>query len=184
MASGSEKFPGNNAVLGNNARTLYRHALSPMDFRTLTTRDIARNEFFGATSQALTLNAEASSYALTGSAATLLRARVVNAETGAYALTGSAATLLKDKPLSADPGAYSMTGFAAEMLRTRQANAEAGSYALTGFASSMPIDRCANAEAGAYAITGADANLIFSGGPTPAPARRNRLGLRLGLARR
>lgn len=160
MASGSEKFPGHNASLGNSNRTLLRHALSPQDFRTLGARDIARNEFFGATSQAISFNAEPAAYVLTGASASLFRALSVNAAASSYALTGSAAAMSRGFSFNAEPSSHALTGADVAFLRVLSINAESSSYALTGSSATMLRTLITSLDAGSLSLTGSDATLL------------------------
>lgn len=110
-------------------------------------------------STAYTLTASGGSYAVTGTAATLRRARLLGASAGSYALTGTAATLRRGVKLAADAGSYALTGTAATFRRTRILPAASGSYALTGSNATLRRGLVVAATAGAYAITGTAATL-------------------------
>ena len=99
----------------------------------------------GAGGGAFTLNADSGSYAISGTAATLLHHRVLNAEAGAYVLSGTAATLLHNRVLQAESGAYALAGTDATIVYTPSGTV----YTL-------------NAESGAYSITGADASFLYT----------------------
>jgi hypothetical protein len=107
------------------------------------------------------LNAEAGSYALTGSAATLLLGRAVVAATGVYTLTGAGATFVLGKVMNAAAGSYALTGSAATLLWARAVNAAAGVYSLTGAAATLSRGRVLNAGPGSYVLTGAGASTLF-----------------------
>jgi hypothetical protein len=57
-----------------------------------------------------TLTVDAGSYAVTGSAASLVVGRVLSTDAGSYAVTGSDATLTYARALVADAGSYAVTG--------------------------------------------------------------------------
>ncbi|MFD0738242.1 hypothetical protein ACFQZQ_02925 [Lysobacter koreensis] len=114
---------------------------------------------------AYTLPADSGSYALTGSAASLLHGRSQAADSGSYTLTGTDASLRVDRVLAAASGSYALAGSDATLVY-----ATSGSYTLT-------------AEPGSYVLTGSDALLMYSGSaevlPTPAgdgggPRKRRR----------
>jgi hypothetical protein len=98
---------------------------------------------------AYTLNAESGTYAISGTAATLLHNRVLNGDAGAYALTGTPATLLHNRVLNADPGAYALAGTDATFVYTPSGTV----YTLNG-------------DPGSYSIAGADASFVYTSGYT------------------
>lgn len=115
-----------------------------------------------ATGSNKTLAADAGSYSLTGTAATLKVARINTAGAGSYALTGTAATLRRNLPLVAGAGSYSLTGTAASVLHNWINTAGAGSYALTGTAATPKHGYAVGAGAGSYALSGAAASLLHN----------------------
>jgi len=129
-----------------------------------------------------TMSADPGSYALTGTAASLLFNRLVEAVPGSYALTGTATNLYRNRlitavagvytytgtaanlresgiVMSADPATYSLTGTAANFLKGRTAAADPGIYALTGTAVTFLRSVAMPAAAGSYSLTGTAANL-------------------------
>jgi len=71
-----------------------------------------------------TLTADAGSYTITGSDASLLFDRSLSAESGSFSITGSDASLLLDRSLSAEQGSYSITGSDATLRINRSLSAE------------------------------------------------------------
>lgn len=110
-------------------------------------------------SSGYTLAADAGSYAITGSAASLTAARYIAANSGSYVITGFDAALNHGFYLLADSGAYDITGFATSLLADRYLAAVAGSYAITGSAAALLKTFLLQAEAGVYTVTGVDAGL-------------------------
>ena len=110
------------------------------------------------------LTAEAGSYALTGTAATLTATREIAAAAGSYALSGTAATLTTTRELAAGAGSYSLSGTAAALTAARELAAGAGSYGLSGTAATLTYTPAAGAfeliaEAGSYSLSGTAATL-------------------------
>ncbi len=113
---------------------------------------------------ALELNAEPTSYAITGSDATLLKDNSLNAEPDSYAITGSDAALMLEYMFTAEPGSYALTGSNATLVKDRNLNAELGSYDVTGVAVTFEIIGAGKeliAEFGTYSVTGSEAQLAF-----------------------
>lgn len=110
---------------------------------------------------ALSLDAGAGSYTLTGTAASLERGREVAAGAGSYALTGTAASLERGREVVAGAGSYSLSGQTAALEYNREVAAGAGSYALMGTAASLEYGYEVAADAGSYALSGVDAALEF-----------------------
>lgn len=110
------------------------------------------------------INAEPGSYAVTGSAATLLHHRLLSADPGSYAVTGAEAILARGRFLVADPGAYAVTGAEATLIYTPagayELTCEAGTYAITGADAMLLVGRALSADPGAYSVTGTDAALL------------------------
>jgi hypothetical protein len=109
---------------------------------------------------AFSLAADAGSYAITGTAATLTHKWVLAAGAGSYALTGTAATITHAWRIAAGAGSYALTGTAASLLHAWRLSAGAGSYALTGTAASLLHSWKLAAGAGSYVMTGTDAGLV------------------------
>jgi hypothetical protein len=86
---------------------------------------------------AYVLAADAGSFALTGTAATLKHGYAVAAGAGSYALSGTAASPLHQWKVAAGVGSYVLTGTAASLLHQWKVVAGAGSYALTGAAATL-----------------------------------------------
>lgn len=106
--------------------------------------------------------ADAGSYALTGTAATLKAARKVVAATGGYVITGATAALKHGWKVAAAAGSYAISGQAAALLQTRKVAAQAGSYAIAGSSASLIHGWKIVGGAGAYNFTGQDATLLLS----------------------
>ena len=115
-------------------------------------------------SKGFKVTADAGAFALTGTAATLRRTHILSAAAGSYALTGTAAGLAKGLRLVADAGSYALTGTAANLLRSLKIVANVGSYALTGTAATLRRAVGLTAAAGSYAYTGVAATLTEAGG--------------------
>ena len=98
-----------------------------------------------AASGAYTLNADSGSYAISGTAATLLKNSIVDAVSGAYVISGTDATLLRNKVLPGDSGAYLIAGTDATIVYTPAT----GAYTL-------------DADSGAYSIAGTDATFVYT----------------------
>jgi len=100
----------------------------------------------------------AGAYAITGTAATLIKSalRILNASTGVYALTGALTTQLERSRIHiAGAGSYALTGTAVTLRRGRAVAAAAGSYAVTGAATTvLRKAKTLVAGVGSYAITG------------------------------
>lgn len=107
-------------------------------------------------------------YAITGSAAGLLRALAAFMASGAYAVDGKTAALLKagELILVLDPGSYAIVGVDVSPLAGHALNLEPGSYAVTGNALAPIAERLLSLAAGSYAKTGVVADLVKSGGTT------------------
>lgn len=103
--------------------------------------------------------ADAGSYALSGTAASVLHKYIVSASAGAYTLTGTAATLRRNLPLVAGAGSYTLTGSTASLLHKYVLTAGVGSYALTGTAAALKHRFAVAAGAGSYTLTGTAAGL-------------------------
>lgn len=113
-----------------------------------------------------TLDADAGSYAITGTAAALERGYLIDADAGSYAITGQDAALQQGYQVVADAGAYAISGSDADFIYNRAIDADAGSYLINGADASLeytPSGSTYNldAEGGAYLITGSDAALDY-----------------------
>lgn len=116
-------------------------------------------ELFAALSS---LTADAGSYAIAGTAATLKYNRRVISDSGSYSITGTDANLKKTYPLTAESGTFTITGTAATLLEHRKLIADAGSYTISGTAAVLKDNRKVIADAGSYVITGTDAQLTYN----------------------
>lgn len=150
----------------NNASTDIVFSTNKFVMKTGTTNADSSNTFLTHVSfeyvppaNAYTLTADAGSYALTGTAASLEAGRSISAAAGSYALTGTTATLAKGRTLTADPGSYALTGTAATLEVGRSVSAASGSYSLTGTAASLEIGRAVSAAAGSYVLSGTAVSL-------------------------
>lgn len=113
---------------------------------------------------AITLDAQPASYSLTGSPATLQRARNLVASPATYNLTGQAATTATQRVLVASAGSLSLTGSAATLATAKTLVASSGSYSVTGadvtfiVTAAMGMDL----EPASFTITGSPATLARS----------------------
>lgn len=112
-----------------------------------------------ATASNKTLDANAGSYAVGGTAATLKLAKRTAANSGSYSLTGTAATLKRTLKTAANSGSYALTGQTASFARSWRVTANSGSYGLSGTAAALKLARRASANSGSYSISGAAATL-------------------------
>ena len=80
------------------------------------------------------VTAQSGTYAMSGSAATLIATRTLFASAGAYAMTGNDANLAKftERTLVATSGTFAMTGSDVTFGRPRTLVASAGSFGMTG----------------------------------------------------
>lgn len=108
---------------------------------------------------AYTMAADAGSYALTGTAATLRVGRVVAASAGSYTLTGTTAALRATRSVTAGAGSYALAGTAASLRAARTVAAASGAYTITGAAAGLAIGYRVGAAAGSYTLTGTAAAL-------------------------
>ena len=105
----------------------------------------------------ISFNAEAGSYSITSSDASLFRGFFLNAESGVYVVSGVDAEKVINRILAADPGAYIITGNEAFALAQRLIVAEPGAYSVTGSDLIFPHDYFMDAEIGTYIIVGSAA---------------------------
>ena len=113
------------------------------------------------TSVARSVVASPASYALTGQPATTALGRVLSADAGASSLTGSQALLAASKALAGDSGSYSLTGSTVTFIVTAAAGMDLQSetFDITGAQATLSRTRVFNAETGAYVVTGSVAML-------------------------
>jgi hypothetical protein len=107
------------------------------------------------------LDADAGSYAVTGTTASLEHGRVVGADAGSYAVTGSTASLEYDRQVEAGAGSYAVTGTTASLEHGRQLVPDAGSYAVSGTAAGLSVGIQVAAASGSYAVNGTAASLEY-----------------------
>lgn len=129
------------------------------------------------------VQANAGSYALTGTAASVRRAYILSAvpntlegldaiatldalpfsldnyDGGFYTYTGTAANVAKGRTILANAGSYALTGTAATLRHAWKLPAAAGSYTLNGSAAGTLHGWKVAAGAGSYALTGSTANV-------------------------
>jgi hypothetical protein len=86
----------------------------------------------------------------------------IDAQDGAYAVTGTAATVIAARMVSSDPGTYTYTGVLASLLTTRLVSSDPGVYAVTGSDATLAVGRFVSVDPGSYAVTGSDADLVFA----------------------
>lgn len=95
----------------------------------------------------------------------------LTANAGSYSLTGSSATLTKTSvavnyTLTGNAGSYSYTGVSASLKVGRKITGNAGSYSLAGGSGVLKVGRTLTGSAGSYALTGGSATLTKSAGAT------------------
>lgn len=105
-----------------------------------------------------TMSADAGSFAVTGTAASLKAARLLTVAAGAYLVTGS--DIVPAVSLPASAGAYLLTGTDATLRVTRLMSAVAGAYLVTGTAATLKRSRTFSVDPGAYVVAGTDAILL------------------------
>jgi hypothetical protein len=86
----------------------------------------------------------------------------LDAQDDAYAVTGTAATVIAARMVSSDPGTYTYTGVLASLLTTRLVSSDPGVYAVTGSDATLAVGRFVSVDPGSYAVTGSDADLVFA----------------------
>lgn len=111
-----------------------------------------------------TMTADAGSYAVTGTAASLEFGGVVAADAASYTVTGTAANLEHHSVVNAEAGTYTVTGADAGLTAAVSMAADGASYTVTGASASLEYGPAIDAEAGAYTVTGADVTLTYSAG--------------------
>jgi hypothetical protein len=122
--------------------------------------------FYGVESAAAAyeIDAQPGSFAVTGSAAGLVAARVVAATAGSYALTGSDAGLVYGVIylLDAQPASFTVNGVAAGLVAARVLSATPATFAVTGSQAGLVADRVLSGDPGSYTVTGSQAGLVAS----------------------
>ncbi len=106
--------------------------------------------------------ANGGSYTITGTAADLEFNRLIAASSGSYAITGTAANLERASVVVADAGTYTITGTDASFVKATPIAADSGTYTITGDAADLERASLVTAASGSYAISGAAAGLEFS----------------------
>lgn len=120
------------------------------------TWDIGADEYV---STGYSMVAAGGSFTISGTAATLKRAKKVAAASGAFAVTGTAASLERGLKLAAGGGAFTVSGIAASFRRALKIAAGSGAYAIGGAAASLERGLKLVAGSGSYQITGTAATL-------------------------
>lgn len=110
---------------------------------------------------AYTLTADAGTYAITGTAATLKAARLLSANAGSYAQTGTAASLEHGFTVQANGGTFVVTGTAAGTRKASIVNAASGTFTVSGTAAALRRTGIVAAGSGAYSVNGTDATLVY-----------------------
>ena len=110
---------------------------------------------------AITLDAQPTSYSITGSTATTTVTRHLVASPTSYAVTGQAALTALQRVLVASSGASSLTGAVASLGASRSLVAASGSYNVSGIDVTFIVTAAAgmDLQSGAFNITGAQATL-------------------------
>jgi hypothetical protein len=127
---------------------------------TVSSKDSARSYLvIGPIANAKTLTADAGSFSLTGTAATLRKGKVLAAAAGSFSLTGTSAGLKHGWKVPAAAGSYVLTGTAAGLKHGWKLPAASGSFALTGTAATLIRKLPLVAGAGSYVLTGTAAAL-------------------------
>jgi len=109
------------------------------------------------------LNAAAGSYALTGSAGTVVAGRVLSADAETYTLAGVGPTVIAQRLLSLDPETYTLAGSDAALLYGAVMNAGLGEYVLGGVDATLVVGTAGftmEADPGDYVLSGADPALL------------------------
>jgi hypothetical protein len=110
---------------------------------------------------AFDLDAQDDAYAVTGTAATVIAARMVSSDPGTYTYTGVLASLLTTRLVSSDPGVYAITGFDTDLVYVPatgdfELNAATGTYSLTGSAATVVAGYALDGDPAGYTLTGFD----------------------------
>ena len=109
---------------------------------------------------AFTLDAAAGSFAVTGTAADVLRGAVLEAVAGTLTISGTVAGLLRGAAIDAESGAVTISGTAAGLLRGARIDAASGAVVVTGTAAAVLRGALLSAETGSFADTGTAAGLL------------------------
>jgi hypothetical protein len=107
------------------------------------------------------IDAQDGAYAVTGTAATVIAARMVSSDPGTYTYTGVLASLLTTRLVSSDPGVYAITGFDTDLVYVPatgdfELNAATGTYSLTGSAATVVAGYALDGDPAGYTLTGYD----------------------------
>jgi hypothetical protein len=110
------------------------------------------------------INLGSGSYSLIGSSATVNYDRLVNAATGSYSLSGSDVTFTyaQANSLNAENGGYSVTGASATLLRTYYANLASSSYSITGNNATTQRGFSLDSSFGIYSVTGSANAFLYN----------------------
>ena len=106
--------------------------------------------------------ADSGSYAITGTAATLRRGFKAVANSGSYTISGSDVSFARSWNLVANSGSYSIAGTAANLEVHRQLVADSATYTISGTAATLKMGKAIAANSGSYSITGANAGLLIA----------------------
>jgi hypothetical protein len=110
------------------------------------------------------VDASPGSYAVAGTAASLLKSSSFEPVAGSYAIAGQEATLTKSLAvitLACDPGAFEVSGQDANLLSSRVIVPEEGSLDVTGPLAALLYHRALQPEVGDYAIGGQSCSLLY-----------------------
>ena len=106
-----------------------------------------------------TISAVTTSYALTGTAATLKKTSKIVSGTASYALTGTAALLKYGSKLIATTSSYALTGTTATLKKVSKLVANTTSYSLTGTVATFKKGVKIIVDTASYTLTGTAATL-------------------------
>jgi hypothetical protein len=113
-----------------------------------------------------TLDADSGSYALSGTAATLLKSSVSQSDSGGYSLSGSDVGFSVSKKLIADSGLYSISGASVSLVKSSVLVSDSGGYSLTGQDVTLTYNQSTvytlDADSGAYRLSGNNAVLAYN----------------------
>lgn len=139
-----------------------------------------------ASAAAYTLDCTAGTMTVTGTAATVLAARLLSLSPGSTSLTGADAAVLAARILSASAGSAAIAGDNATLLAARLLSLAAASYAITGDDATLVYSALTTyaliADPGAFAITGDPLTLLAARLLSGSPASIAATGLAAGLA--
>jgi hypothetical protein len=108
--------------------------------------------------------ANAGTFLVVGSPATLTRSALLDCGKGEHALEGKVAHLEKTWLLPAAAGSLAATGTEAELQSTRVVLSDGGSYDVQGLAATLRATRILRAESGSVAALGKSADLLAAHG--------------------